>query len=98
MNELMFNIGAVAARENAAYLEQHLEPSLSVNTTITGYLQGHHNVYRTDMRWFAAAEALCIALILPTYVGFWRLGRPMSFSSLELAKVSFRIVSRRRCE
>ena len=35
MNELMFNIGAVAARENAAYLEQHLGPGLSVNTTIS---------------------------------------------------------------
>jgi hypothetical protein len=101
LNKLMFNIGAVAAREDASYLEKHLDPGLSVNTTITGYLQGHHNVFHTNLRWFAAAaavEALCIALILPTYIGFWRLGRPMSFSPLEVAKVSFRAVSLQRRE
>ena len=58
MNELMFNIGAVAACEDAAYLEHHLDPGLPVNTTITGYLEGHHTLYRIDLRWFAAADAL----------------------------------------
>jgi hypothetical protein len=96
LNTLMFTVGAVAAHEDPSYLEQHLDPGLSSNTTntITGHLHGTHNIFHTNLRWFAAAaavEAFCIALILPTYIGFWRLGRPVSFSPLEVAKVGFHI-------
>ena len=90
LNELMFNVGAVAAREDKSYLESHLDSGLSVNTTATGYLTGQQNIFHTNLHWFAAAaavEALCIALILPTYFGFWRLGRRVSFSPLEVSKV-----------
>ena len=91
LNQLVFNVGAVAAREDESFLSPRLDPGLSVKTTVTGYLQGRHNIFYTDLGWFAAAaaiEAVCIALILPTYLGFWRLGRPVSFSPLEVAKVS----------
>jgi hypothetical protein len=94
LNELMFIVGAVAAQEDPSYLKSRLDPGLSTNTTntITGHHHGTHNIFHTNLRWFAAAaavEAFCIALILPTYIGFWRLGRPVSFSPLEVAKVCF---------
>ena len=40
-------------------------------------------------RFLAAAllELICIGLVLPTYVGWWKLGRSVSFSPLEIAKV-----------
>ena len=90
LNRLMFNIGAGAAQQQLA--DSALDPGLLVNTTTMGYRKGHRNVFQTDLRWFAAAaavEGLCVALILPTYFGYWRLGRKVSFSPLEIAKVSF---------
>lgn len=90
LNKLVFNVGAVAARQSQSYLKSRLDPGLVVNRTTTGYLQGHQNIFQTNLRWFAAAaavEAICIVLILPTYIGFWRLGRPVSFAPLEVAKV-----------
>jgi hypothetical protein len=91
LNLMMFNIGAGAAQQQLN--ESMLDPGLLVNTTTMGYRKGHHNVFQTDLRWFGAAatvEALCIALILPTYFGYWRLGRKVSFSPLEIAKVSLK--------
>jgi hypothetical protein len=92
VNKLAFNIGAVAARENASYLEPRIDAGLSIYTMVTGYVQGDHNIFHTNFHWFAAAaavEAFCIALILPTYFGFWRLGRRVAFSPLETAKMCF---------
>ena len=94
LNELMFIVGAVAAQEDPSYLKSRLDPGVSSNTTniITGHHHGNHNIFQTNLRWFAAAaavEVFCIALMLPTYFGFWRLGRPVSFSPLEIAKVCF---------
>lgn len=86
---MMFNIGAGSAQQ--PFVQSGLDPGLPVNTTTTGYRIGHHNVFHTDLRWFAAAAAVeifCIALILPTYFGYWRLGRKVSFSPLEIAKVN----------
>lgn len=91
LNKLMFYTGAAAvAVRDESYLRSHMDPGLEFNTTVDGYLQGHRNVYHTDLFWFLAAaivEGLCITLILPTYIGWWRLGRPISFSPLEIAKV-----------
>lgn len=73
------------------YYEQHLDPGLRVNTTVTGYLDGPHEVYSTNLWYFFAAaviECVSIAFILPTYLGFWKLGRHVTFSPLEIAKVS----------
>ena len=91
LNTWMFESGAIAAKtHNASYLETLMDPGLHVNTTVNGHVQGNHNVFHTNLYWYLGAatlEAICIALILPTYMGYWRLGRPMSFSPLEIAKV-----------
>lgn len=76
--------------ENAAYYERTLDPGLKVNTTITGFLNGPHEVYSTNLWYFLAAaiiECVSTAFILPTYLGFWKLGRHVTFSPLEIAKV-----------
>lgn len=56
---------------------------------MAGFQYGDQNVFQTNYWWFTAAavlEVMCIACILPTYWGWRRLGRPVSFSPLELAK------------
>lgn len=91
LNKMMVYAGLVASREDASYLADRLDPGLHVNTTITGQLIGDHSVFLTQYKYFVAAllvEVICIALIIPTYYGFWMLGRPVSFSPLEMAKVS----------
>ena len=91
LNAIMFYAGITAAKvHNTTYLRSRMDPGLHVNATTTGHVQGNHNVYHTNLHWFAVAalvEGICIALILPTYLGWWKLGRPMSFSPIEVAKV-----------
>ena len=69
-NKLMFYAGAVvAAYQDLAYLQSHIDPGLPINTTATGYLQGDHNVFQTDYKFFVIAaivELVCIALVAPT--------------------------------
>lgn len=94
INKLMVYIGAEAAKTKGTdsdYLKTHMDPGWPINTTATADVVGEHNIYRTDYRFFAAAvilEIACILLVVPTYWGWWRLGRPCSFSPLEVAKVS----------
>lgn len=90
MNKMMVYAGLVASREDPAFLERRMDAGLQVNTTVVGQLVGEHSIYQAQYQYFAAAllvEVICIALIIPTYYGFWSLGRPVSFSPLEMAKV-----------
>ena len=91
LNTLMFYTGAAAATfRNESYLRSHMDLGLEFNTTLDELLQGTRTIYKTDLFWFLAAaliEGVCIALIIPTYWSWWALGRPLSFSPLEIAKV-----------
>lgn len=97
LNKLMFMTGGGAASgslgpttSTVASVRSHMDPNLPIETTTKGYIQGSHEVFRTNLRWFGAAaviELVCIALILPTYFGWWRFGRSVSLSPLETAKV-----------
>lgn len=90
LNRLGFYTGALAASENASYAASRMDAGLSVHSTATGYRIGPHNVFHTDYWFFLVAalvDLVCITLVAPTYWGWWRLGRPLSFSPLELAKV-----------
>lgn len=72
-------------------------PNFPVNTTTTGYNYGTRSVFHTDYAFFAGAiivQAVCIVLIAPTYWGWWRLGRSVSFSPLEIAKVCSEVYDR----
>ena len=91
-NELMFQTGIWAAQAlNASQLHEQLDDGLTVNQTFQGHVQGSHVVFETNFWYFIAAallELTCIALTLSNYWGYWRFGRPTSFSPLEIAKVS----------
>lgn len=94
LNMLMFRAGVVAAElYDSAYLEARMDEALPVERAVTGYLQGDQNVSNSNLWWFLAAafvEVTCIAMILPTYLGWWTLRRSVSFSPLEIAKVCSR--------
>ncbi len=91
LNRLMFYMGAhVAQVKDKAFFETYIDPGLDVNTTITGLLDTQEEVYKTDLIWFLAAaviEGVCILLVLITYNGWWRLGRLVSLSPIEIAAV-----------
>ena len=85
----MFSSGAFAAKEPSS-VETLIDPGLPLNTTTIGVYHETHNIFHSNLWWwFAAAmvELLCIAVVLPTYVGWWKIGRPVTFSPLEIAKV-----------
>ena len=92
LNQMMVYTGVKAASENTTYLDAAMDSGWPVNTTTVGAIVGNRNVYKSEFRFFIAAaviEFVCIILVAPTYWGWWRLGRPCSFSPLEVAKVSF---------
>lgn len=70
LNQLMFRMGAFAARwRDASYLESHMDPGTPWKTQIMGGLEGIQNIYQTNFSWFAAAvivELVCVAAIAPT--------------------------------
>lgn len=89
MNKLMFYFGAAAAQESLQYLEDRLDAGLSTENTAVGSVIGDISVYRTNYWFFlgaAVVEVICIALILPTFWGWWKMGRPVSFSPFEVAR------------
>ena len=90
LNRLAVYTGTLVNSYGTLYARKNMDPGLGINTTVTGNLHGEHNVFRTDYWYFLVAaliEGACIVVILPTYWGWWRLGRPCSFSPLEIAKV-----------
>jgi hypothetical protein len=91
LNKAMVYAGALAATKERSFLEQRMDPGLvdQVNTTVIGTPTGDHNVFHTDYWFFFAAalvEVVCVICISPTYWKWWELGRPVSFSPLEVAK------------
>lgn len=93
MNELMFYVGVLMPQLEDLpnwYFKKTLDSGLTPYVNVTGQLQRTREVFHTDLLWFMAAviiEVVCIAMILPTYRGYWTLGRHVSFSPLEIAKV-----------
>ena len=91
LNELLFRTGFYAAQHlNETYLKSQIDGGLEVNYNVNGTYNHAVNVYKSDMSYFGGAVAvqtLTIGLILLTYYGWWRLGRHVSFSPLEVAKV-----------
>lgn len=91
MNRLMIYLGAGAAREPASYLAKRLDPGLSTEAEVVGRTMTKTSVYRTRY-WpiiiAAATNLVCLVLITPLYWRWWTLGRSVSFSPLEIAKVA----------
>lgn len=90
LNRVMVIYGIIAANEETTFLKSRIDPGLETNVVYTGEQHNAHEVYRTDFSYFFAVMAVqivCISFILPTYWGWWKLGRAVSFSPLEIAKV-----------
>ena len=92
LNELAFRVGAKCAVEMLRHttLKATLDPGVETMQRVVGFQSGTHSVYKTDFIYFICAallEVVCITMILPLYWDFWRLGRPVSWSPLEIAKV-----------
>lgn len=70
INRLMVHSGAEAAKlKDVSDLQSNMDPGLSVEDSITGYLHGSQSVFHTNYSFAAAAvivELVCIAFILPT--------------------------------
>lgn len=98
MNKLMVYTGMLAARGVAGPELETLDPGLSVKTTTLATIVGKQTVFHTNYWFFLAAalvEAICICLVAPTYLGWWKIGRPISFSPIEIAKVIFVVLRRK---
>jgi hypothetical protein len=66
-----------------------MDAGTHMDQTVFGELLGDHSVFSTDYNYFVAAaivEVCCVAVISVMYWGWWTLGRPVSFSPLEIAK------------
>ena len=92
LNELMFRTGVhVANNYDLSSLKRRLDPGVQMKYNVTGKLQSPVEVFKSDFPFFVAAAAiqqLTIVLVLSTFWGYWRLGRHVSFSPLETAKVT----------
>lgn len=97
MNELLFRGGAqVASLANARPESLGLDKNClyqngtcSLWQTINGTRTDEVSVYHTNMTFWGLAaftQFLAIALIVPIFWGWWRLGREVSFSPFEIAK------------
>lgn len=86
----MFRTGVQFAQLPETYLEERLDPGLSVNYTVQAKRTDEVTVYLSDFNYFAGAatvELFTILIVLYTFYGWWRLGRNASLSPLETAKV-----------
>lgn len=93
MNELAFRIGVhtsrPAFRENLLSQQYNpLDPGVEISYRAPGTFVSKVNVFEVDYLFFfgaATVELICVLVILYTYNGWWRLGRAVTFSPLEMA-------------
>lgn len=74
---------------NETYLSSRLDPDLEISYSVEGSPPNTVNVFKSNFSWFAAAavmELFAISTIAFTFWGYWRLGRHVSFSPVDLAK------------
>lgn len=92
MNELMFRIGVHAANSyDFEYLKPLLDKDVQIQQNIIGHNQSPYEVFESVWGFYVAAvivELLSISLVAATFWGYQRLGRDVSLSPLEIAKVS----------
>lgn len=90
LNQLMFRTGVHAAQTyNETYLKSRLDPGLEITYSVEGSPPNTVNVFKSNFSWFAGAavmELFTISTIAFTFWGYWRLGRHVSFSPVDLAR------------
>jgi hypothetical protein len=92
LNELMFR-ASVHYSKIWDTVDQHttlLDEGIEVWRNVSGQVVSTANVFRTDYKYFGAAavvELITVCAVLVTFWGWWRLGRNVSLSPIETAKV-----------
>lgn len=94
LNELAFRIGVHTARRDfrTELLSQKytpLDPGVQIAYPAPGVLVSNVNVFKVDYLFFfgaALVQLVCVLVIMYTFYGWWRIGRAVSFSPLELAR------------
>ena len=79
-----------AQHYNESYLESRIDDGLKVSYKAMATPLSPVDVFHSDFAYFAGAavvEGIYILAVLFTFYGWWNLGRHMSFSPLEIAKV-----------
>lgn len=70
LNELLVYTGAILGTDGHLYnFDGRVDPGLSFNSKVTGYIEGSQNEFHTNYWFFLAAaivELVCIALVAPT--------------------------------
>ena len=70
-------------------LEALLDPNMSIKSTVPALRIDPVPKYKTKWAFFwgaAAIQIVCVLFVGMTFWGYWRLGRTVSFSPLEIAK------------
>ena len=78
LNSLMLRTSISAAVSTNAPVTENISGTLSIDTLI----------YRSHWSFMAAAQVimfLCVICVLPTYYGFWELGRKVTLGPVEIA-------------
>lgn len=95
MNELMFRIGVHAATQyDLEHLRPLLDQGVEIRQNIIGLDRSAYEVYESAWPFYIGAvlvELLSIALVAATFWGYQKLGRDVSLSPLETAKVKHSI-------
>ncbi|KAI9695641.1 MAG: hypothetical protein M1820_008488 [Bogoriella megaspora] len=90
LNELMFRTSIYTASAfNESYLHPLIDEGLNISATVQGTRIDPVNVFHVNYYYFLAAalvEFISVLLIFITFHGWWRLGRDVSFSPLEIAR------------
>ncbi|KAL9094281.1 MAG: hypothetical protein Q9165_003421 [Trypethelium subeluteriae] len=90
LNDLLFRTSVYTAQAyNETYLKARMDPGMNVSSTVQGIRHDPVNVFHVNYYYFLAAalvQLISVLLIAYTFYGWWRLGREVSFSPLEIAK------------
>lgn len=90
-NRLLFISGMTAAQDKLEDLDSTGQSrDETIGSSVWGSYARTKSVFHTEYIYFiiaAVVEIVCIAVILPMYWSFWSMGRPVSFSPVEIAKV-----------
>ena len=80
-NEMMLRGAALTGTWDN--LTELVDPGVAVNQTVTAHQTSTQNVFRSDLKWFAAAgivQFITCLLILPMFWGWWQLGNNLTMS------------------
>ncbi|CAK4034145.1 Hypothetical predicted protein [Lecanosticta acicola] len=90
LNDVMFRTAVHAASElPEAELLDLIDPGLEVDQEVQGLRVDAQPIFKTRWPFFWAAasvQLVCVLLVLVTYWDYWKLGRSVSLSPLEIAK------------